>query len=173
MCQNVDKCSYNALSSNSKLMICCCSFGSYILSCNSILYPTKIWNLRQYSCWQEASIWASNFGIYNSWASYLLLSMDVTFRLWMYRTTSLENRDYTLYPQKLALTSLTSGGRSVGIVRSRTHATEFVLFTYRRKGLRVSENRWLRRQIEPKKEKVSGGCGEESITRSIIKKTWC
>jgi hypothetical protein len=30
-----------------------------------------------------------------------------------------------LYPQKLALTSLTSGGRSVGIVRSRTLATEF------------------------------------------------
>jgi hypothetical protein len=26
----------------------------------------------------------------------------------------------TLYPQKLALTSLTSGGRSVGIVRLRT-----------------------------------------------------
>jgi hypothetical protein len=49
---------------------------------------------------------------------------------------SLENREYgrtdpsrwprgTLYPQKLALTSLTSGGRSVGIVHSRTHATEF------------------------------------------------
>jgi hypothetical protein len=31
----------------------------------------------------------------------------------------------TLYPQKLALTSPTSGGRSVGIVRSRTKATEF------------------------------------------------
>jgi hypothetical protein len=30
-----------------------------------------------------------------------------------------------LYPQKLALTSLTSGGRSVGIVRARTQATEF------------------------------------------------
>jgi hypothetical protein len=30
----------------------------------------------------------------------------------------------TLYPEKLALTSLTSGGRSVGIVRSRTQATE-------------------------------------------------
>ena len=29
-----------------------------------------------------------------------------------------------LYPQKLALTSPTSGGRSVGIVRSRTKATE-------------------------------------------------
>jgi hypothetical protein len=32
----------------------------------------------------------------------------------------------TLYPQKLALTSPTSGGHSVGIVRSRTKATEFV-----------------------------------------------
>jgi hypothetical protein len=32
----------------------------------------------------------------------------------------------TLYPQKLALTSPTSGGRSVGIVRSRIQATEFV-----------------------------------------------
>jgi hypothetical protein len=31
----------------------------------------------------------------------------------------------TLCSQNLALTSLTSGGRSVGIVRSRTNATEF------------------------------------------------
>jgi hypothetical protein len=50
-----------------------------------------------------------------------------------------ENRDLTavwilcadhvtpLYPQKLALTSPTGGGRSVGIVRSRTKATEFSL----------------------------------------------
>jgi hypothetical protein len=48
----------------------------------------------------------------------------------------LENRDYgrrdsshwlrgTLFPQMLALTSLTSNCRSVGIVRSRTQATEF------------------------------------------------
>jgi hypothetical protein len=29
------------------------------------------------------------------------------------------------YPEKLALTSRTSGGRSVSIVRSRTEATEF------------------------------------------------
>ena len=34
-----------------------------------------------------------------------------------------------LYPQKLALTSPTGGGRSVGIVRSRTKATEFSLGT--------------------------------------------
>jgi hypothetical protein len=32
-----------------------------------------------------------------------------------------------LYPQKLALTSPTSGGRSVGIVRLRTQATELYL----------------------------------------------
>jgi hypothetical protein len=48
----------------------------------------------------------------------------------------LENREYghrdpsclprgTLYPQKLVITSPTSGGRSVGIVRSRTQTTEF------------------------------------------------
>jgi hypothetical protein len=50
--------------------------------------------------------------------------------------TGLENREYgrrdssrrprgTLYLQKLALTSPKSGSRSVGIVRSRTQATEF------------------------------------------------
>jgi hypothetical protein len=50
----------------------------------------------------------------------------------------LENREYglgihhadhatPLYPQKLALTSPTSGDPSVGIVRSRTNATELVI----------------------------------------------
>jgi hypothetical protein len=39
----------------------------------------------------------------------------------------------TLYPQTLALTSPTSGGRSVCIVRLRTRTTEFVLFYVRRK----------------------------------------
>ena len=55
----------------------------------------------------------------------------------------LENRDLTavgtryadhvtpLYPQKLALTSPTGGGRSVGIVRVRTKATEFSLVLVR------------------------------------------
>jgi hypothetical protein len=33
-----------------------------------------------------------------------------------------------LYPQKLALTSPTGGGRSVGMVRSRTKATAFISF---------------------------------------------
>jgi hypothetical protein len=35
-----------------------------------------------------------------------------------------------LYPQKLALTSPTGGGRSVGIVRSRTKATDFSLVSF-------------------------------------------
>jgi len=36
-----------------------------------------------------------------------------------------------LYPQKLALTSPTGGGRFVGIVRVRTKATEFVYHPYK------------------------------------------
>jgi hypothetical protein len=48
--------------------------------------------------------------------------------------SSVEIREYgrrdpsrgTLYPQKLALTSPTNDGRSVGIARSRTQATEFL-----------------------------------------------
>jgi hypothetical protein len=53
----------------------------------------------------------------------------------------LENREYgsrdpsrwlrgTLYPQKWALTSPTSGCRSVGILRSRTQTTEFSLVSF-------------------------------------------
>jgi hypothetical protein len=36
----------------------------------------------------------------------------------------------TIYPLKLALTSPTSVGRLVGIVRLRTQATEFCFFLY-------------------------------------------
>jgi hypothetical protein len=54
------------------------------------------------------------------------------------RGSGLESREYgrgdalrsprdTLYPQKLALTSPTSCGLSVGVVPSRTQTTEFVL----------------------------------------------
>jgi hypothetical protein len=55
--------------------------------------------------------------------------------------SGLESRDYshrdlsrwprgTLYPLNLALTSPTSGGRPVGIVRSQTQATEFFYYYY-------------------------------------------
>jgi hypothetical protein len=40
-------------------------------------------------------------------------------------------RDTPLYPLNLALASQTNGGRSVGIVRSRTQDTEFVLYAVR------------------------------------------
>jgi hypothetical protein len=57
-------------------------------------------------------------------------------------SSSLENREYgledpfllphdNLHQQKLALTSPTSGGRSVSIVRSRTKVTEFSLLLVR------------------------------------------
>jgi len=41
--------------------------------------------------------------------------------------TRCANHVTPLYPQKVALTSPTGGGRSVGMVRSRTNATEFSL----------------------------------------------
>jgi hypothetical protein len=50
----------------------------------------------------------------------------------------------TLYQQKLALTSPTSGRRSVGIFHSRTKDTEFFLGV-------------LRRIFRPKRNKVAGG----------------
>jgi hypothetical protein len=61
-----------------------------------------------------------------------LLIMKILY-LVLYLTSSLRGNPLcwpcdNLYPQKLALTSPRSGGRSVGIVRSRTQATEcFVL----------------------------------------------
>jgi hypothetical protein len=57
--------------------------------------------------------------------------------------TGLENREYGrrrydalntrhhLYPQKLTITSPTSGGRSVGIVCSLTQATEFFVCLFK------------------------------------------
>jgi hypothetical protein len=45
-----------------------------------------------------------------------------------------------LYPQKLELTSPTSGGRSVGVVRSRTKATELVSYLVRYEYFKVIQN---------------------------------
>jgi hypothetical protein len=63
----------------------------------------------------------------------------------------LEKRDYgsresvtltILYPQKFPLTSPTSGGRSVGIVRSWTNATEFVCSVTGPKGVSDTKTDW-------------------------------
>ena len=48
-----------------------------------------------------------------------------------------------LYPQKLAPTSPTGGGRSVGMVRSRTKATEFSLFIIIYCNWVVTQWQWL------------------------------
>jgi hypothetical protein len=48
----------------------------------------------------------------------------------------------TLYPQTLALTSPTSDVRSVGIVRSRTQATEFNFFIHICTGTDIALNEW-------------------------------
>jgi hypothetical protein len=72
-----------------------------------------------------------------------LLSLMSTIEELLERKSSgsgLENQEYgrgmsrwlrgSLYPQKLALTSPTSGGRSVGIVHLQTQATEFSLVLF-------------------------------------------
>jgi hypothetical protein len=55
----------------------------------------------------------------------------------------------TIYPQMLALTSLTSGGRSVGIVRLRAKATEFSFYRKQEgNGRRQISSHWLARRTE-------------------------
>jgi len=49
-----------------------------------------------------------------------------------------------LYPQKLALTSPTGGGRSVGIVRVPTKATELRVYRPKEFGYHVRSDRRLR-----------------------------
>jgi len=48
-----------------------------------------------------------------------------------------------LYPQKLALTSPTGGGRSVGIVRSQTKATEFFITRFNIKKFYILPREYL------------------------------
>jgi hypothetical protein len=61
-------------------------------------------------------------GIYYSWLR--CISSDLENREYG-RWETLHCRRYTRYPQKLRLASQTSGGRSIGIVHTRTKATEF------------------------------------------------
>ena len=62
-----------------------------------------------------------------------------------------------LYPQKLALTSPTGGGRSVGIVRSRTKATEFFLLQ--------DESKFVRRRFV---EKLCQRLKQQSLPTTFI-----
>ena len=71
-----------------------------------------------------------------------------------------------VYPQKLALTSPTDGGRSVGIVRVRTKATEFslVLDKYSRGAgvvLKISEGPEIR---SSRQEAAKSGSVEDMLS---------
>jgi hypothetical protein len=59
-----------------------------------------------------------------------------------------------LYPRKLALTSPTSGGSSVGIVRSRIKATEFVVCWFRHSEI---DGGWILRQNQQGYSEIDGG----------------
>jgi hypothetical protein len=89
--------------------------------------------------------------------------------------SGVENREYgcrdplswprgTLYPQMLAVTSPTSGGRSVGIVRSRTEATEFLVyfihlyFQYKCRQILGMFRMWHNCQITRKERPVAYCC---------------
>jgi hypothetical protein len=72
------------------------------------------------------------------WGPLSLVSTTEELLEWKSSGSGLESREYnrrdssrwphgTLYPQTLALTSSTNGGRSVGIVRSRPQVSEFSL----------------------------------------------
>jgi hypothetical protein len=67
--------------------------------------------------WGIAWMWAWLLWIPKLWNFQGSLQWEVELKL--------ELPIFQTYPKKLALTSPTSGGRSVGIVRSRTQATEF------------------------------------------------
>jgi hypothetical protein len=87
--------------------------------------------------------------------------------------SGLENRDCgrrdssrwprgTLYPQKLAVTSLTNGGRSVGIVLSRTQATKFSLW-----GLQSDKRRETTRNFPSIEEGGGVRAGTHPLTGSL------
>ena len=72
-----------------------------------------------------------------------------------------------LYPQKLALTSPTGGGRSVGIVRSRTKATEFLTEIIRTVSEDWRRQRTLRKVSDSTLGRICIAIGHFFSTRNI------
>jgi hypothetical protein len=63
------------------------------------------------------------------WKGFFFPNISVSFPVQKSNNTAVGIRHADRYPQKLVLTSPTCGGRSVGIVHSRTQATEFVFIS--------------------------------------------
>jgi hypothetical protein len=103
----------------------------YLLSMSQISYMLSLWLLTKMNLdLIKLSLGSTQPREYNWGATW-----------WKSSGSCLENREYgwrdpsrwprgTLYPHKLAIASPTSGGRSVGIVRSRTQAMEFFFFFF-------------------------------------------
>jgi hypothetical protein len=104
------------------------------------LLVTVILSMVVYICFARKFPRLSSYlGLGKCWAIGQLQTGSRNFMTGVYIYIHICRADYptTFYPQKLALTSPTSGGRSVGIVRLRTQATEIVVFCSLRK---ISEN---------------------------------
>jgi hypothetical protein len=96
-----------------------------LISFRSMYYRPPLWSSGQSSWLQiQRSGWDSRrYQIF--WEVVGLTGLEIR----VYDRRDLWHRPRgTLYPQKFALTSSTSGGRSVDIVRWRTQATEFLVF---------------------------------------------
>jgi len=76
-----------------------------------------------------------------------------------------------LYPQKLALTSPTGGGRSVGIVSVRTKATEFLQGTNNNSSRVAGLGKWVSRVLIAGKSAVDNNIITLRIALRLYMKT--
>jgi hypothetical protein len=89
----------------------------------------------QYYCtafaiqWMRTETMSGSMTVVHSVSKCYIYIYIYIMKCYLYNSNKLNTNIYitrgTLYPQKLTITSPTSGGRSVGIVRSRTQTMEF------------------------------------------------
>jgi hypothetical protein len=111
------------------IMYICFFFFSYISTCNWIWTDLFFSSLKS-----SVTDFGCSFFLFSDrmtiivarWSSYSLQSRMIWFSVWSPCGNSFSWLRNTLYPQKLALTSPTSGCRSVCIVRLRSKVTEFI-----------------------------------------------
>jgi hypothetical protein len=77
-----------------------------------------------------------------------------------YSEPNLPSTTITIYPQKLTLISPTSSGRSVGIFRLRTQATEFVFCLFCSTGPLLL--------LKLKEDNETSGYGMKSVVQNLL-----